>query len=89
MVCESSDVRKFLKKSKFQNFSELFKVKTIVSFKSIGISSCGGIRQSWRNRVICSHICNVCCARVDGFKSRCYIFVYIYINFKLGHDLLV
>ena len=26
MVCESSDVRKFLKKSKFQNFSELFKV---------------------------------------------------------------
>ena len=25
---ESSDVRKFLKKSKFQNFSELFKVKT-------------------------------------------------------------
>ena len=25
MVCESSDVRKFLKKSKFQNFSELFK----------------------------------------------------------------
>ena len=27
MVCESSDVRKFLKKSKFQNFSELFKVK--------------------------------------------------------------
>ena len=27
-VCESSDVRKFLKKSKFQNFSELFKVKT-------------------------------------------------------------
>ena len=26
--CESSDVRKFLKKSKFQNFSELFKVKT-------------------------------------------------------------
>ena len=29
VVCESSDVRKFLKKSKFQNFSELFKVKTI------------------------------------------------------------
>ena len=28
MVCESSDVRKFLKKSKFQNFSEFFKVKT-------------------------------------------------------------
>ena len=28
MFCESSDVRKFLKKSKFQNFSELFKVKT-------------------------------------------------------------
>ena len=28
MVCESSDVRKFLKKSKFLNFSELFKVKT-------------------------------------------------------------
>ena len=28
VVCESSDVRKFLKKSKFQNFSELFKVKT-------------------------------------------------------------
>ena len=28
MVCESSDVRNFLKKSKFQNFSELFKVKT-------------------------------------------------------------
>ena len=27
VVCESSDVRKFLKKSKFQNFSELFKVK--------------------------------------------------------------
>ena len=27
MVCESSDVRKFLKKSKFQNFAELFKVK--------------------------------------------------------------
>ena len=27
-VCESSDVRKFLKKSKLQNFSELFKVKT-------------------------------------------------------------
>ena len=26
VVCESSDVRKFLKKSKFQNFSELFKV---------------------------------------------------------------
>ena len=25
----NSDVRKFLKKSKFQNFSELFKVKTI------------------------------------------------------------
>ena len=25
MVCESSDVRKFLKKSKFLNFSELFK----------------------------------------------------------------
>ena len=25
---ESSDVRKFLKKSKFQNFSELFKFKT-------------------------------------------------------------
>ena len=29
VVCESSDVRKFLKKPKFQNFSELFKVKTI------------------------------------------------------------
>ena len=29
VVCESSDVRKFLKKSKFQNFSELFKFKTI------------------------------------------------------------
>ena len=29
VVCESSDVRKFLKKSKFQNFSELFEVKTI------------------------------------------------------------
>ena len=29
VVCGSSDVRKFLKKSKFQNFSELFKVKTI------------------------------------------------------------
>ena len=28
VVCESSDVRKFLKKSKFQKFSELFKVKT-------------------------------------------------------------
>ena len=28
MVCESSDVQKFLKKSKFQNFLELFKVKT-------------------------------------------------------------
>ena len=28
VVCESSDVRKFLKKSKFQNFSDLFKVKT-------------------------------------------------------------
>ena len=28
VVCESLDVRKFLKKSKFQNFSELFKVKT-------------------------------------------------------------
>ena len=30
VVCESSDVRKCLKKSKFQNFSELFnfKVKT-------------------------------------------------------------
>ena len=28
MKCESSDVRKFLEKSKFQNFSELFKVKT-------------------------------------------------------------
>ena len=28
VVCESSDVRKFLKKSKLQNFSELFKVKT-------------------------------------------------------------
>ena len=28
VVCESSDVRKFLKKSKFENFSELFKVKT-------------------------------------------------------------
>ena len=28
VVCESSDVRKFLKKSKFLNFSELFKVKT-------------------------------------------------------------
>ena len=28
VVCESSDVRKFLKKSKFQNFSELFKVET-------------------------------------------------------------
>ena len=28
VVCESSDVRKFLKKSKFQNFSQLFKVKT-------------------------------------------------------------
>ena len=28
VVCESSDVRKFLEKSKFQNFSELFKVKT-------------------------------------------------------------
>ena len=25
VACESSDVRKFLKKSKFQNFSELFK----------------------------------------------------------------
>ena len=29
VVCESSHVRKFLKKSKFQNFSELFKVKII------------------------------------------------------------
>ena len=29
VVCESSDVRKFLKKSKFQNFSELFKVSSI------------------------------------------------------------
>ena len=28
VVCESLDVRKFLKKSKFLNFSELFKVKT-------------------------------------------------------------
>ena len=28
VVCESSDVRKFKKKSKFQNFSELLKVKT-------------------------------------------------------------
>ena len=28
VVCKSLDVRKFLKKSKFQNFSELFKVKT-------------------------------------------------------------
>ena len=28
VVCESSDVRKFLKKSKFQTFSELFRVKT-------------------------------------------------------------
>ena len=28
VVCESSDVRKFLKKSKFQNFSELFKAKS-------------------------------------------------------------
>ena len=28
VVCESSDDRKFLKKSKFQNFAELFKVKT-------------------------------------------------------------
>ena len=28
VVCESSDVRKFLNKSKFQNFSELFKVET-------------------------------------------------------------
>ena len=28
VVCESSDIRKFLKKSKFQNFSEFFKVKT-------------------------------------------------------------
>ena len=28
VVCESSDVRKFLKKSKFQNVSEVFKVKT-------------------------------------------------------------
>ena len=28
VVCDSSDVRKFLKKSKFQNFSELFIVKT-------------------------------------------------------------
>ena len=28
VVFESSDVRKFLKKSKFQNFSELFKFKT-------------------------------------------------------------
>ena len=28
VVCESSDVRKFLKKSKFQNFSEIFTVKT-------------------------------------------------------------
>ena len=27
VVCESSDVRKFLKKSKFQNFSELFKTR--------------------------------------------------------------
>ena len=27
VVCESSDVRKFLKKSNFQNFSELFKLK--------------------------------------------------------------
>ena len=54
---------------------------TIVSFKSIGISSCGGIKQSWRNRVNCSHNCNVCCARGDGFKSRCYIYVYSYINF--------
>ena len=27
VFCESSDVRTFLKKSKFQNFSELFKVK--------------------------------------------------------------
>ena len=27
VVCESSDVRKFLKKSKFLNFSELFKFK--------------------------------------------------------------
>ena len=28
VVCESSDVRKFLKKSTIQNFSEFFKVKT-------------------------------------------------------------
>ena len=28
VICESSDVRKFLKKSNFQNFSEFFKVKT-------------------------------------------------------------
>ena len=34
VVCESSDVRKFLKKSKFQNFSELFKVKTRNYYRS-------------------------------------------------------
>ena len=35
VVCESSDVRKFLKKSKFQNFSELFEVETINYNRSI------------------------------------------------------
>ena len=34
VVCESSDVRKFLKKSKFLNFSELFKVKTRNYYRS-------------------------------------------------------
>ena len=62
-------------KTSVRSINSKMQLLIIVSFKSIGISSCGGIKQSWRNRVNCSHICNVCCARGDGFKSRCYIYV--------------
>ena len=44
-------------------------------FKSIGISSCGGLKQLWRNRVNCSHIYNVFCARGDRFKYVRYVLI--------------
>ena len=56
VVCESSDVRKFLKKSKFHNFSELFKVKTRnynrsrFQYESVKIEKCVKIEKFGRGR---------------------------------------
>ena len=41
------------------------------------------------NRVDCSHICNVCCVRGDGFKPRCSIYVYKFLVIQFTYRLIV